>query len=221
MANVVMMNLCYDVSVKIYSTHLLAGAVLLVWPDLRRLADLLIWHRPTQPANFTATWWSPFIARAMRAIKALLIVAILGDQVWPVIGRNLNEPSPVAIHGIYEVENFVRDGETVPPLLTEKELWQWFLVMESGLAYPVMMDRARPMAADTVDVKRRTLTLRTPDNPARHFNLRWKEIAPGRLELSGEVAGRQLTVGLKRRDPQSFTLVNRGFRWVSERPYNR
>ena len=115
----------------------------------------------------------------------------------------------------------MRDGETVPPLLTEKERWQWFLVMESGLAYPVMVDRARPMAADSVDEKRRTLSLRTRDNPPRQFKLRWTEVAPGRLELSGEVAGRQLTVGLKRRNPQSFTLVNRGFRWISERPFNR
>jgi len=221
MANVVMMNLCYDVPVKIYSTHLLVGSVVLVWPDLRRLADLLVWHRPTQPANFAAVWPSVFVARATRVIKVLLIVAILGDQVWPAIQRKIDAPVPVAIHGLYEVESFVRDGEAVPPLLTDKERWQWFIVMESGLAYPVMMDRARPMAANRVDEKRRTLTLRTRDDPPRHFQLRWNEIAPGRLRVEGLVAGRQLAVELKRRDPESFTLVNRGFRWISERPFNR
>jgi len=38
--NVVMLNFCYDVPVKLYSTNLLLMAAFLMAPDLRRLADM-------------------------------------------------------------------------------------------------------------------------------------------------------------------------------------
>src|SRR6185369_10228156 len=50
LTNVVMMNFCYDVPVKINSSHYLVMCVVLLWPDLRRLVDVLVLHRPTQPA---------------------------------------------------------------------------------------------------------------------------------------------------------------------------
>jgi uncharacterized membrane protein YphA (DoxX/SURF4 family) len=49
MTNVVALNFCYDVPVKLYSTHLLLLAVGLAAPDLRRLANVLILNRPTTP----------------------------------------------------------------------------------------------------------------------------------------------------------------------------
>jgi hypothetical protein len=51
MTHVVLINFSYDVTVKIYSTHLLLLGVFLLAPDLGRLADLLVWNRPTTPAR--------------------------------------------------------------------------------------------------------------------------------------------------------------------------
>ena len=49
MANVVMLNFCYDVPVKLASSHLLVMAIFLIVPDLRRgLGDLFLFQR--QPA---------------------------------------------------------------------------------------------------------------------------------------------------------------------------
>ena len=46
-ANIAMMKLCYDVPVKIGSLHLLFAAMLLLIPDLRRLANVFLLGRPT------------------------------------------------------------------------------------------------------------------------------------------------------------------------------
>jgi hypothetical protein len=50
LTNVVMLNFCYDVPVKLFSVHLLAMAVFLAVPDLGRLAGLLVLRRPVAPA---------------------------------------------------------------------------------------------------------------------------------------------------------------------------
>src|SRR4029079_8818976 len=45
MVNVVMLNFCYDVPVKLFSSHLLVMAGILTIPDLRRLAGVLVFNR--------------------------------------------------------------------------------------------------------------------------------------------------------------------------------
>ena len=51
MLNVVMLNFCYDVPVKLYSANLLLMAVFLAAPDLGRLANVFLWNRPTRPSK--------------------------------------------------------------------------------------------------------------------------------------------------------------------------
>ncbi|HET9225635.1 MAG TPA: hypothetical protein VFR31_03145, partial [Thermoanaerobaculia bacterium] len=51
MSNVVMLNLSYDVPVKLYSSHLLLMAVFLAVPDLKRLASLFVWNRRVPPVE--------------------------------------------------------------------------------------------------------------------------------------------------------------------------
>ena len=46
LANVVALNFCYDVPVKLYSSHLLAMALFIVAPHVPRLLDVLVLNRP-------------------------------------------------------------------------------------------------------------------------------------------------------------------------------
>jgi hypothetical protein len=48
MSNVFMLNMCYDVPVKLFSFHLLLMAVFLAIPDLRRLINLFVLRRKVQ-----------------------------------------------------------------------------------------------------------------------------------------------------------------------------
>jgi hypothetical protein len=50
LANVFMLNVGYDVPVKVLSFHLLAMAVFLAAPDLGRLAELFLFNRTVEPA---------------------------------------------------------------------------------------------------------------------------------------------------------------------------
>lgn len=54
MTNVVLLNFCYDVPVKLYSSHLLLMALLVVVGDRQRLLGVLLWHRAVPAAPGTA-----------------------------------------------------------------------------------------------------------------------------------------------------------------------
>jgi len=56
---VFLLNMCYDVIVKLYSFHLLIIALVLVAPHLRRLADLLLFNRRVEPARETRLFARP------------------------------------------------------------------------------------------------------------------------------------------------------------------
>jgi hypothetical protein len=44
---------------------------------------------------------------------------------------------------------------------------------------------------------------------------------PERLRLSGAINGHALTAEIRRADKDDIRLLNRGFHWVSEFPFNR
>lgn len=73
LTNVVMMNFCYDVPVKLYSSHLLLMAILIVTPDVARLASVLVLNRATSP-NATNPWSGNRLRWVRVGIKAIVIV---------------------------------------------------------------------------------------------------------------------------------------------------
>ena len=52
MGQVVALNLAYDVSVKIWSMNLMALPLVLLIPDVRRLMNVLVLNRPSDPVGF-------------------------------------------------------------------------------------------------------------------------------------------------------------------------
>lgn len=80
--NVAMLNFCYDVPVKLFSTNLLLMAIFLAAPDLDRLVRVLLLNQATKPSAVDAVL---FTARPVRvlsmAAKTLVIVLILFGQV--------------------------------------------------------------------------------------------------------------------------------------------
>ena len=42
-----------------------------------------------------------------------------------------------------------------------------------------------------------------------------------KLELQGSTDGRAVSASLKRATEKSYELMNRGFHWIQELPYNR
>lgn len=84
MTNVSMLNYCYDVPVKLYSTHLLVMAAVIVMPDVPRLFDALVRGRATQPQTTATLWQRPRLRRIALALKVVIIAAAFA---WPIGAR--------------------------------------------------------------------------------------------------------------------------------------
>ena len=82
MLNVVMLNFCYDVPVKLFSFHLMFMGVVLIVPDAKRLFGLLVLNRATEPASLQPPYTGKVTIWAHRAVKAYLIVMLFAIPIY-------------------------------------------------------------------------------------------------------------------------------------------
>ncbi|WP_280343682.1 DoxX family protein [Nocardia neocaledoniensis] len=224
MAQVFLLNLTFDVPVKMLSGHLLLMSLVLLAPQARRLANVLVLERDsgpaTQPPLFGSARANRWASVAQVALGLWIVAGCvsLGMESWREYGGGVPKPE---LYGIWEVAEYTVDGDPVPPLHTDQARWQRLIIDTTGAAYQRMDDTIVPAEAVT-DPAAPTLTLtlpaRQPDS-APYATLAVERPADDRLLLRGDVDGRATTVTLTRVDLDSFPLRGTGFRWVQNNPY--
>jgi len=245
MANVVLLNFCYDVPVKIYSSHLLMMALVIAAPDLPRLVRMFVLNRGAEPVDLAGPWTSMRWRRVARVVKWSWIALTVPLLVWQTYGaRAIYGPDAPkgALDGTWEVVEFRRDGVDVPPLITDAARWRyctlfdrpefktaevtrmqdaserWFLVLldESG---------ARVQSSSTngkLELHERGVA--AGDDPAKAKVVATLDYAlqdDGRMRVAGEFAGARIEALCARKQAGDYLLVNRGFHWINETPFNR
>jgi uncharacterized membrane protein YphA (DoxX/SURF4 family) len=217
--NVVVLNFCYDVPVKLYSLNLLLMAVFLLAPDLDRLARVLVLNRPSKPLTtdsvlFTArpVWIASIVA------KTLFIILILSARIggsysfWRSIHGRVTPP----LYGVWQVEKFVRNGKEVPA--ADSAYWHRIIFDFPGSMLVEMPDDARDSFTTQYDPAARTVVLSLPgQSAANEFHYALSE---GHVTITGRLLSDDLVVEMHRID-SGFLLNHRGFHWISERPFNR
>ncbi len=90
MLNVAMLNYCYDVPVKQYSTHLAIMALLVAAPDFRRLANVLFFNRPTEQSTLLSPPWAGLkIVWPYRVVKTIFVIAIVAIPLYSQVAKEV------------------------------------------------------------------------------------------------------------------------------------
>jgi hypothetical protein len=221
MAQVFLLNMAYDVPVKILSFHLLLISTVLLAPQARRLANVLVLARPAEPATQPQLFSTARRNRIAAAVQVALGVwvtigcVVLTLQAWHEMGGGSPKS---ALYGIWEVTDFTLDGTSRPPLTTDETRWQRLIFdAPAAVTYQRMNGELVDVAATGTDI----LTLTTSgvaDQPPL-ATLTVDRPAPDRLRLDGHLDGRPVTIALQRKSLDDFLLLNRGFHWVQEQPF--
>jgi uncharacterized membrane protein YphA (DoxX/SURF4 family) len=220
-AQVFLLNMTFDVPVKILSFHLLLFSLFLLAPQARRLATFFLSSGPVgasiEPQLFTGR-------RANRiAVVGQVVLGLwmLGTQLfdgWTLYHQIGPDQAKPPLYGIWNVAEFTFDGRTRPPVLTDKLRWRRVIFDAPGVFTFQHMDDSLGGMAATVSTDRHVIDLRLPDG-SQIGTLTFSQPAADRLVLDGRVKGRTLHARLERVDIHSFSLVNCGFHWVQPQPY--
>lgn len=215
--HVVVLNFCYDVPVKLFSSHLLALAVFLVLPDLRRLANLFVLGRPVEAAPvrpFVERKWLRW-ARVVLPVLFVLVFAVVpllqARELWQRLGQAPKRP----LHGIWNVEEFILDGQERPLSLADETRWQR-VVFDQPHTLAILTSGSRERFLLNPNPGGLRLSLAKREDPGWSSVLTYRRIDPKTLEIEGTFDGHAIQAQLRRVDPHEFRLVGKGFHWIHE-----
>lgn len=224
MTHVLALNLCYDLPVKLFSFQLLLLAVFLTLPDLPRLINLFLLGRPAGAVEVHRLFRRPWLDRTAAAVRTALVVGFAGLLLANAYqARRASgdlRPRP-PLYGAWFVEEFVLGGEARPPLTTDPVRWQRLVVEDPRWVSVRFMNQSRAIYDQALDPDSRTLTLTKPGDPAWKAILTVGQPEEEVLTLEGTLDGKRIRVKMRRADESRFLLINRGFRWINERPFLR
>ncbi len=224
LTNVVMLNFCYDVPVKLYSSHLAAMSLFLMVPDLGRLANLLLFNRPVEPVEYRPLFAQKRLNVAAQLFGVGCMLLFTGWSLYDLHTELKAETGPEAqspLRGIWVVEEFEVDGQVRPPLLTEGERWRRVVFDYPGWIGIQLVNDSRQRFLLDLDLEKKTLTLGNRDHPDWESVFTFDRPESEVLLVEGDLDNHHLRARLHRIPEPQFLLKTRGFHWITEHTFNR
>ena len=220
MVTVFLLNMCYDVPVKLPSLHLLVMALLLIAPDAPRLAGVFLFNRRVEPVRIKPLFARQWLDRAPH-------VALLLFGLWSMRGsfqhaadmyKQFHPPRP-PLYGFWSVEELDVDGREVP--LPTPDRWRWVMILKPGSLSVQRMDGSWTGYKLALDRKLKTLRLwkskLKPGDIVRNVQgrpeaeLAFQRLGPDLLLLEGQLDGHPARARLRK-----AALAGGGFHWIAE-----
>ncbi|WP_280382237.1 DoxX family protein [Nocardia wallacei] len=224
MAQVLLLNLTFDVPVKLFAFHLLLQSAVLLAPEARRLTRALL-GRAAPAATPPARWSTTRTAVIVQVALGAWVLGGAVQQGW----ANWHDSQRLSpLHGIWEVTEFTAAGQLRPPLTTDAE-------RPRHIVFDRVFDRPTGPSTDTViqgmddRISRMSAIIDTGRNRMElaqgagkpYGALTFERPGPDRMVLEGTLRDQPVRIVAHRIDETAFTLPSRGFHWVQEFPYNR
>ena len=218
--NIALLNFCYDVPVKLYSANLVLMAIFLAAPDLRRLLNFLVLNHRLKPVPPGRRW--------MRIGAVVFQVLFVGYFIyseieggWTAYKETYINPKRPPLYGLYDVESFMRNGQELPPSITDTARWREVLIEYPGYIGIRMMDDSPKGYSAEYDAAKNTVTLSVGADKSRKNVLAYSRPDADHVVLQGALGTDTVSIRLRKIDTSKFLLVNRGFHWINELPFNR
>lgn len=228
-ANVAMLNLSYDIPVKIYSINLLIASIFLVWQEKDRLFAFFINNHTVSPSSLFEKHFQEKWQRIGRIVlKSLFILMSFGFTTFNYYSyykefhsENTRILEPVK-PGMYHVELFVKNGDTIPESLADTLRWRDVIFDYNGAGSISVNDSSLRMRygrayfsykPDSLGKQLEWRIMAWDSLPVVTFDMQIPE--EGRMILKGKKAEDSLHVFLKKLN-RHFPLTERQFHWISE-----
>jgi len=226
--NVMMLNLTYDIPVKIFSMQLVFCCMFLVAEDINRILCFFVLNKPVAACSVYNYSYNKKWQRVVRILAKLAIVyfAVIApfkqsyDRYEEALEPTKKQP---VSNGVYDVTVYTVNNNPQPLLLSDTLRWR-DVIFQDGLGSIKTADTAfrqrykRGYFSYGLDSATNQLTFKNPltNNLISSFTFDMPDSTT--IHLHGKQHGDSLFVELKR-VKRNFQLAERQFHWLSE--YNR
>lgn len=228
MLTILMMNISYDIPVKIFSGNLLFMLICLLIPDIKRILNFFLLNKKVDPSINIV----PDFKQSIRKLGLIAKYSFIGYLLYSNISSGLERQKKWGdkrvkppLYGIYTAEAVIINNDTIAPLITNKKRWHYLIIDREKIANIKFMngktiyaDFITDTLSNTIDLKLRNGTMEIPSR------LSYQETAPNQLKIEGVLVSQAvdtIIVHLKKKNLDDFLLINRKFHWINEYPFNR
>ena len=180
-ANVMAVNYFYDVPVKIISTHLFLMTLFLLLKDIKQLWVFFFYKRAVhlhliqQPEKLfgkSLKW----ISRSLKILLLLYVFGYGGIELMNSQSLYGSKAPKHKLYGLYEVEHFEKNGDTLAPNITDKNRWRYLLFDRPGATWIYNMDNSRKYFKTEVDSVNQEVRLIDYRDSTKTYQLRYKQM---------------------------------------------
>jgi uncharacterized membrane protein YphA (DoxX/SURF4 family) len=224
LGNVMAVNYCYDVPVKLFSSVLELMALFLTAPYLKRIYQIFVQHKTIQITNY---YRPVFTKKWMTIVINILKLLIIADALFYGIKVSLYQvnkygdkaPKP-SLYGIYNTELIIKNNDTISPVITDTTLWRQIIIQSKNFANIKLMNDSVSSYNFRVDTIAKKVVVFPFWDTLNKINFYYIKDS-GYLTLVGKIKNDSVRLKFKRFDENKFRLISRGFHWVNEFPYMR
>lgn len=213
--NVMMMNLCYDIPVKIFSIHLFLLSNFLLIGDVRRLLDFFVFNKPTQAATpfVLPEKWMKRSQLGLKIAFAILFLVLPLSQFSSYSDQG-SAPKKLAT-GFFSVSQF--QGAPVDSLRWKDVVFETNNSGSILTADTLFRQRYnRGYFSYSLDSVAHTIAFkRFASDTSALFTLAYTMPDTNQILLRGKIRSDSVVIGLKRQNRQ-FQLAEQQFHWLSE-----
>ncbi len=208
--NVMAINYCYDVPVKLYSTLMFSQALILVLPDRHRLFRFFISHQELE-ANQPR---GPFASRWANRSACFLVIGFFAYATWVDLSSRLEgfrtDLPESALHGVWLVESFQKDGQ--PVASADADGWLRVIVESSDYWLLTIGGLESQWVSSEISESEHTITL-THSDPEWTGTFTYAQNTPEDLSLNGVIGEASVQIQMRRRPDREWP-VNQGLQWL-------
>ena len=222
MLNVFMLNMTFDVPVKLFSFHLCIMLILLIQPDIRNIIRFFILNLPTAPPPIGDYFSNEKQKKIGFAFKGILILYVLFISIEGKLQSQklYGKRAPAhELYGIYDIQTFIINGDTLAPLTTDERRWKQ-LIIDKRNSMLIKMDGSRIGMRHTIDTITKSIKLSPFLEGNMGYDLEYK-LNDSLLQLSNTKTSSSIEINSSRRGRDDFFLTQRGFHFINEYPMQR
>ena len=223
MSNVVVLNFCYDVPVKLFALNFLFIALFIAAPDVKRLLYFFVLNKTLlpkpvmRPVLNRKTWQWLLTVKYLAAIVVCCFSLQHVRLKYSTWGNGAFAQTP--LFGIYHVTKFVKNGDTLPPMQTDISRWKELSIIYKKEAAIKMMNDSIVHCTFRTDSVHRNIKIGRKGDSTNQFLFSYDKPDSMQLILTGRWQKDSLTILLQKQDINQYLLLNRGFHWINEYPF--
>ena len=223
--NVFLLNMCYDIPVKLYSMQIVICCVFLLVIDYRKYLNFFVFNKPTVPTTGFAFRFTKKWKRVGRIVlKTAFIVLVVVWNLYDCYNwyKEIHQPETAVIpYGVYHIKTFKKNNEITHIDLTDTLTWKDFIFDERNMGSiktgdTTFMNRyGRAYFIYETDKPKNTIYFKEGRSDTLPlFEMRYKLLDKNQLQLQGVFKKDTLFYELVK--AKQFPLSKKQFHWISE-----